>query len=82
MSDAVARTQGGRVRREAPIHVSNVMPIDPESNEPTRVRVQVEGDRRVRVAKRSGATIDADTAARKGGKSDKTAAAKAAESED
>ena len=74
--------QGGRVRREAPIHVSNVMPIDPESNEPTRVRVQVEGGRRVRVSKRSGAAIDADTASRRGGKSEKTAAKQAAESED
>ena len=41
--------QGGRVRREAAIHVSNVMPIDPESNEPTRVTIREEGGRRVRV---------------------------------
>ena len=74
--------QGGRVRREAAIHVSNVMPIDPESNEPPRVRVKEEGGRRVRVAKRSGAVIDTAAAPRRsGGKSDKKAA-KAAESED
>ena len=30
--------QGGRVRREAPIHASNVMPIDSETNRPTRIR--------------------------------------------
>jgi large subunit ribosomal protein L24 len=29
---------GGRVRKEAPIHVSNVMPVNPKTNRPTRVR--------------------------------------------
>jgi large subunit ribosomal protein L24 len=29
--------QGGIMRQEAPIHVSNVMLLDPKSNEPTRV---------------------------------------------
>ena len=46
--------QGGRVRREAPIHISNVMPIDPEANEPTRVAVKLEGSRRLRLSKRTG----------------------------
>ncbi len=36
--------QGGRVQKEAPIHISNVMPIDPRSDRPTRVRFQVERD--------------------------------------
>jgi len=31
-------TGGGRVRKEAPIHISNVMPINPKTNRPTRVR--------------------------------------------
>jgi large subunit ribosomal protein L24 len=53
--------QGGRVRREAPIHASNVMPIDPETNRPTRVSRKVEGGKRVRVARRSGAVIGAST---------------------
>lgn len=30
--------QGGRVQKEAPIHLSNVMPIDPKTGKPTRVR--------------------------------------------
>ncbi len=30
--------QGGRVQKEAPIHMSNVMPIDPRTDRPTRVR--------------------------------------------
>ena len=51
--------QGGRVRREAPIHASNVMPIDPETNEPTRVARKVEGGKRIRVARRSGTAIGA-----------------------
>lgn len=29
--------QGGRVEREMPIHVSNVLPLDPSTNEPTRI---------------------------------------------
>ena len=45
--------QGGRIRREAPIHISNVQPIDPKTGQGTRVRFQVERDRAGRiVAKR------------------------------
>jgi large subunit ribosomal protein L24 len=53
-----AQELGGIVEKEGPIHVSNVMLIDPDSGEPTRVGVKREGDRRVRVAKRSGKEID------------------------
>jgi large subunit ribosomal protein L24 len=53
-----AQEIGGIVEKEGPIHVSNVMLIDPDSGEPTRVGVKREGDRRVRVAKRSGKEID------------------------
>jgi len=53
-----AQEIGGIVEMEGPIHVSNVMLIDPESNEPTRVTVKREGGRRVRVAKKSGKEID------------------------
>ena len=74
--------QGGRVRREAAIHVSNVMPIDPETNEPTRVKVKVEGGRRVRVAKRSGKVLDGASASRRGGSKSDKKAAKSAESGD
>ena len=49
---------GGIVEMEGPIHVSNVMLIDPESGEPTRVGIKREGGRRVRVAKGSGKEID------------------------
>lgn len=54
--------QGGRLQREAPIHISNVMVIDPTTDEPTRVgrkRVEEEGNGRwVRYAKSSGEIID------------------------
>lgn len=50
--------QGGIVSQEASIHVSNVMLIDPKSGEPTRVSYKVEDGKKVRVAKKSGETID------------------------
>jgi large subunit ribosomal protein L24 len=53
-----AQELGGIVEKEGPIHVSNVMLIDPDSGEPTRVQVNREGGRRVRVAKKSGKEID------------------------
>ncbi|MDX1617231.1 MAG: 50S ribosomal protein L24 [Balneolaceae bacterium] len=54
--------QGGRMEREAPIHISNVMVIDPTTGEPTRIgRKRIEedgGGRWVRYAKSSGEIID------------------------
>ncbi len=51
--------QGGILEREAPIHASKVMLVDPETKDPTRVGVRVLGDgRRVRYAKRSGEVLD------------------------
>jgi len=49
---------GGIVEKEGPIHVSNVMLLDPRDNKPTRVGVNRERGKRSRVAKRSGAVID------------------------
>lgn len=55
--------QGGIVQREAPIHVSNVMLLDPKSNEVTRVGTKVVLDavtgkkKRMRVAKTTGETF-------------------------
>jgi large subunit ribosomal protein L24 len=53
-----AQELGGIVEKEGPIHVSNVMLIDPESAEPTRVGIAYEGGQRRRVAKRTGKAID------------------------
>jgi large subunit ribosomal protein L24 len=36
--------QGGRIRKEAPIHVSKVLPVDPKTGKPARVRFEVERD--------------------------------------
>jgi large subunit ribosomal protein L24 len=53
-----AQELGGIIESEGPVHVSNVMLLDPETNEPTRVTIKREGGRRVRVAKKSGKEID------------------------
>lgn len=49
--------QGGKVSVEAPIHVSKLMLVDPETKKPTRVRSEVKDGKKVRVAKKSGAVI-------------------------
>ena len=55
--------QGGIVQREAPVHVSNVMLLDPKTNEITRVGTKVILDattgkkRRMRVARTTGETF-------------------------
>ena len=54
--------KGGKIRKEAPIHISKVMPVDPKTGKPTRVsrRATTEGDKtkKTRVAK-SGAELGA-----------------------
>ena len=50
---------GGIIESEGPIHISNVMLVDPGSSQPTRVALKRDDQgRRVRVAKRSGKDID------------------------
>ena len=50
--------QGGFVKQEAPIHISNLSLIDPKSGKPTRVAMKVnEEGKKVRVAKKSGEEI-------------------------
>ncbi len=50
--------QGGILEREAPIHLSNLMVIDPQSGKATRVgRKRLEDGSGTRVAKKSGATL-------------------------
>ena len=45
--------QGGIVKKEAPIHVSNLSLIDPKSKEATKVGFKQEGDKKVRFSKKS-----------------------------
>ena len=49
--------QGGIVNKEAPIHVSNVAYVG-KNGEATRVGFRMEGDKKVRFAKKSGEVID------------------------
>jgi large subunit ribosomal protein L24 len=51
--------QGGIIEREGPIHLSNVMLADPQTNKPTRVGVRSLTDgKKARVARKSGEFID------------------------
>ncbi|HLL89486.1 MAG TPA: 50S ribosomal protein L24 [Tepidisphaeraceae bacterium] len=49
--------QGGRLQKEAAIHLSNVMPVDPNSGKPTRVRTEVRDGAKHRVAVRGGQSL-------------------------
>jgi large subunit ribosomal protein L24 len=52
------RQSGGVIEKEGPIHVSNVMLIDPKDSKPTRIGIEFEDGKRLRVSKRSGARLD------------------------
>lgn len=49
--------QGGIVKKEAPIHISNLALIDPKSKSATKVGVKVEGDKKVRFSKKSNQVV-------------------------
>ena len=49
--------QGGIVEQEAGIHISNLQLIDPKSGKPTRVGYRMDGDKKVRYAKKSGEEV-------------------------
>jgi large subunit ribosomal protein L24 len=53
-----AEQVGGVIEKEGPIHISNVMLLDPKDGKPTRVGIAVEEGKRFRVARRSGARLD------------------------
>jgi large subunit ribosomal protein L24 len=53
-----AEQVGGVIEREGPIHVSNVMLLDPKEGKATRVGVEVHEGKRLRVARRSGSRVD------------------------
>ena len=56
MKPSMANQQGGIVNKEAPIQVSNVMYL--HKGTPTRIGFKVEGDKKVRIAKKTGEVID------------------------
>lgn len=52
-----ANPQGGIVEKEGPIHISNLMLIDPKSGDPTRVGRKLVDGKLVRTSKRTGEVI-------------------------
>lgn len=48
---------GGIIEKEAPIHISNLMLVDPKTGEPTRIGRREENGKIVRYSKKSGETI-------------------------
>src|SRR5699024_12681438 len=50
--------QGGILNIEAPIHVSNVLPIDPKTGEPTRVGYEIKDGKKIRTSKKCDAQIE------------------------
>ena len=49
--------QGGIIKQEAPLHISNISLIDPKSGKPTRVSIKHDGKNVIRVSKKSGEEI-------------------------
>ena len=53
-----ANQDGGIIKKDAPILACKVMLVDPKTNQPTRIGHKVEGDKKVRYAKKSGTVLD------------------------
>jgi len=50
--------QGGRIQKEMPLNISNVLPVDPKTNQPTRVGFRINPDgSKERIAKKSGEVL-------------------------
>ncbi|MDE6156655.1 MAG: 50S ribosomal protein L24 [Muribaculaceae bacterium] len=49
--------QGGLIKKEAPIHISNINLVDPKSGKPTRIAIKRENGKVVRIAKKSNQEI-------------------------
>ena len=57
--------QGGQIKKEMPIHMSNVLPVDPSTGQATRVTFKVNEDgSKERVAKKSGESLGVVTHAK------------------
>ena len=51
--------QGGIIEKEAPVHYSNVLLVDPKTNKGGRVKIAMKGDKKSRVFKKSGSELKA-----------------------
>ena len=60
--------EGGIIEMEAPIHISNVMLVDPKTGKPTRVGIKIIDGKKYRYAKRSGEIIDEISKPQKAGR--------------
>jgi large subunit ribosomal protein L24 len=49
--------QGGRIQKDAPMHISNVMPLDPTTGKGTRVRTELKDGVKHRVAVKTGTDL-------------------------
>ena len=56
-----ATRAGEKVTFEAPLHISNVMLVDPKTKKPTRIGYTVEGGKKARVAKKSNEVLGKST---------------------
>ena len=54
----VGNQEGGIVEKEAPLHISNVMVVDPSDNKPCRVSFELKDGKKRRVSKRTGTVLD------------------------
>ncbi|MEC8672501.1 MAG: 50S ribosomal protein L24 [Pseudomonadota bacterium] len=55
---ATQNNPGGIINKEAPLHISNVSLIDPDSGQATRVGYEVKDGKKIRIARRSGKALD------------------------
>ena len=49
--------KGGRIKKEAPIHISNVQPVDPKTGKGTRIKFKIENGEKRRVASKTGTDL-------------------------
>lgn len=52
-----AEQKGQIIQLSAPMHISNVMLVDPSNNKPTRVKIELRDGKKVRIAKKTGTVI-------------------------
>lgn len=50
--------QGGMVKREAPVHISKLNPVDPDTQKPTRIHRQKDDNGRTQRVAKSGKVLD------------------------
>ena len=73
--------QGGRIKKEIPVHISNVMLVDEGNDQATRVGYETIDGKKRRVSRKTGKAITAAVAGKKAPKKDKKSAAKAEDKE-